>query len=157
MLPTTAMDPSVILGALFEMTLEEKFATRELSCLSPRMKGQVEVNYMSPLYSSIICLMNITSFIFCFILQSLKMLDSFLSRTLHHVMGPLHALRGTCELISGRLQDHTSDDVHERERNCVLLERAVDTVTLTTRMVADVSDLARFGKQTYIIRINRSA
>jgi hypothetical protein len=78
------------------------------------------------------------------------MLDSFLSRTLHHVMGPLHALRGTCELISGRLQDQTSGDVHERERNCVLLERAVDTVTLTTRMVADVSDLARFGEHTDI-------
>ncbi|KAL7516656.1 hypothetical protein ACHAWX_001646 [Stephanocyclus meneghinianus] len=59
-------------------------------------------------------------------------------------MGPLHALRSTCELVSGRLQDNKSDDVHERERSCVLLERAVDTVTLTTRMVADVSDLARF-------------
>lgn len=78
--------------------------------------------------------------------RSLRMLDNFLSRTLHHVMGPLHALRGTCELISGRLQDQTSDDIHERERNCVLLERAVDTVTLTTRMVADVSDLARFDE-----------
>ncbi|KAL3805620.1 hypothetical protein HJC23_005864 [Cyclotella cryptica] len=78
--------------------------------------------------------------------SSLRMLDNFLSRTLHHVMGPLHALRGTCELISGRLQDHTSDDLHEKERNCVLLERAVDTVTLTTRMVADVSDLARFDE-----------
>jgi len=50
MLPTTVMDPSVILGALFEMTPEEKFATRELSCLSPRMKGQVVVNYMSQFY-----------------------------------------------------------------------------------------------------------
>lgn len=76
------------------------------------------------------------------------MLDNFLSRTLHHVMGPLHALRSTCELVSGRLQDNKSDDVHERERSCVLLERAVDTVTLTTRMVADVSDLARFGEHT---------
>lgn len=65
-------------------------------------------------------------------------------------MGPLHALRGTCELISGRLQDNTSDDVHERERNCILLERAVDTVALTTRMVADVSDLARFGEYTKV-------
>jgi hypothetical protein len=33
-----------------------------------------------------------------------------------------------------------------RERNCDVLDRAVDTVTTTTRMVADVSDLARFGE-----------
>lgn len=77
------------------------------------------------------------------------MLDSFLSKTLHHVMGPLHALRGTCELISGRLQDQQGIDVSERDKNCDLLDRAVDTVTTTTRMVADVSDLARFGEFRY--------
>jgi hypothetical protein len=64
-------------------------------------------------------------------------------------MGPLHALRGTCELISGRLQDQQGIDVSERDKNCDLLDRAVDTVTTTTRMVADVSDLARFGEFRY--------
>ncbi|KAL3787619.1 hypothetical protein ACHAWO_000739 [Cyclotella atomus] len=78
--------------------------------------------------------------------RSLRMLDNFLSKTLHHVMGPLHALRGTCELISGRLQDQKGIEESERERNCDLLDRAVDTVTTTTRMVADVSDLARFDE-----------
>jgi len=73
------------------------------------------------------------------------MLDNFLSRTLHHVMGPLHALRGTCEVVSDRLQYHKIDAI-EREKNCELLERAADTVTTATRMVADVSDLARFGE-----------
>jgi CheY-like chemotaxis protein len=72
------------------------------------------------------------------------MLDNFLSKTLHHVMSPLHALRGTVELISGRLQDKSAKD--ETEKNCDLLERAADAVTLTTRMVADVSDLARFDE-----------
>lgn len=74
------------------------------------------------------------------------MLDNFLSKTLHHVMGPLHALRGTCELISGRLHDLTGVEETERYKSCDLLDRAVDTVTTTTRMVADVSDLARFGE-----------
>jgi hypothetical protein len=36
----------------------------------------------------------------------------------------------------------TNDD--DDERNCRLLEQAADTVMTTTRMVADVSDLARF-------------
>jgi hypothetical protein len=49
-------------------------------------------------------------------------------------------------LISGRLQDQKGIEESERERNCDLLDRAVDTVTTTTRMVADVSDLARFGE-----------
>lgn len=74
------------------------------------------------------------------------MLDSFLSKTLHHVMGPLHALRGTCEIVSDTLQLHNSIDGDEREKNCDLLERAAETVTTTTRMVADVSDLARFDE-----------
>ena len=73
------------------------------------------------------------------------MLDSFLSRTLHHVMGPLHALRGTCEVVSDRLQSHKFEE-KDVEKNCDLLERAADTVSTATRMVADVSDLARFGK-----------
>lgn len=77
--------------------------------------------------------------------RSLRMLDNFLSRTLHHVMGPLHALRGTCEVVSDRLQYHKIDAI-EREKNCELLERAADTVTTATRMVADVSDLARFDE-----------
>lgn len=77
--------------------------------------------------------------------RSLRMLDSFLSRTLHHVMGPLHALRGTCEIVSDRLNQLNIDE-DEREKNCNLLDRAVDTVTTSTRMVADVSDLARFDE-----------
>ncbi|KAL7534381.1 hypothetical protein ACHAWF_004817 [Thalassiosira exigua] len=78
--------------------------------------------------------------------RSLRMLDSFLSRTLHHVMGPLHALRGTCEVVSDRLQLGGMVDENEREKNCELLERAAGMVTTTTRMVADVSDLARFDE-----------
>ncbi|KAL7430910.1 hypothetical protein ACHAXH_001626 [Discostella pseudostelligera] len=80
--------------------------------------------------------------------RSLRMLDGFLSRTLHHVMGPLHALRGTCDVIRDRI-DHQIQfglcvNKDEDERNCRLLEQAADTVMTTTRMVADVSDLARF-------------
>lgn len=74
------------------------------------------------------------------------MLDSFLSRTLHHVMGPLHALRWTCEIVSNNLHDRKIGEEGERERNCELLERAADTVTSATRMVVDVADLARFGE-----------
>ena len=70
------------------------------------------------------------------------------ARTLHHVMGPLHALRSTCDIIRDRI-DHQiqfglSTNKDEDERNCRLLEQAADTVMTTTRMVADVSDLARF-------------
>ena len=80
-------------------------------------------------------------------IKSLRMLDNFLSRTLHHVMGPLHALRSTCEIVSDRLQTHKVDEA-EVERNVDLLERAVDTISGSTRMIADVSDLARFGECT---------
>ena len=73
------------------------------------------------------------------------MLDGFLSRTLHHVMGPLHALRGTCEVVRDNLSS-AEDDSPVGEKNCDLLERAADTVMSTTRMVADVSDLARFDE-----------
>ena len=73
------------------------------------------------------------------------MLDSFLSRTLHHVMGPLHALRGTCEIVSDGLQHRNIND-DELEKNYKLLNRATKTITTTTRMVADVSDLARFDE-----------
>lgn len=77
--------------------------------------------------------------------RSLRMFDTFLSRTLHHVMGPLHALRGTCEVVSDRLrQDKIDED--EKEKNCMLLDRAVNVVTTSTRMVADVGDLARFDE-----------
>lgn len=81
--------------------------------------------------------------------RSLRMLDGFLSRTLHHVMGPLHALRGTCEVVRDRIYDNKgnltgSGDDDEGEKNCELLERAADTVMTTTRMIADVSDLGEF-------------
>ena len=67
-------------------------------------------------------------------------------------MGPLHALRGTCEVVRDRIQMQMQQSPHyggskdDEERNCKLLERAADTVTTTTRMVADVSDLARFDE-----------
>ena len=67
-------------------------------------------------------------------------------------MGPLHALRGTCEVVRDRIQmqmqqrPHYGGSKEDEERNCELLERAADTVTTTTRMVADVSDLARFDE-----------
>ena len=73
------------------------------------------------------------------------MLDNFLSRTLHHIMGPLHALRATCEVVSDRLQTQKFDEM-ERENSVGLLERAVDTISGSARMIADVSDLARFGE-----------
>lgn len=76
------------------------------------------------------------------------MLDNFLSRTLHHVMGPLHALRATCELVSDRLQTtttHFDHDDKENDENIDLLQRASDTISGSARMIADVSDLARFG------------
>lgn len=75
------------------------------------------------------------------------MLDGFLSRTLHHVMGPLHALRGTCEVVRDRIVEQNSLAVSDEvEKNYELLTRAADTVMTTTRMVADVSDLARFDE-----------
>lgn len=63
-------------------------------------------------------------------------------------MGPLHALRSTCEVVRDRIQIQKSHYVSkdDEERNCELLERAADTVTTTTRMVADVSDLARLDE-----------
>jgi len=77
--------------------------------------------------------------------RSLMMLDNFLSRTLHHIMGPLHALRATCDAVGDRLQTQ-SFDAKEREISVELLERASDTISGSARMIADVSDLARFDE-----------
>mmetsp|Transcript_4270 Transcript_4270/g.9202 ORF Transcript_4270/g.9202 Transcript_4270/m.9202 type:complete len:802 (+) Transcript_4270:255-2660(+) len=82
--------------------------------------------------------------------RSLRMLDNFLSRTLHHVMGPLHALRATCDLICDRLQTSTPHYIDytnkENLENADLLQRASDTISGSARMIADVSDLARFDE-----------
>ena len=77
--------------------------------------------------------------------QSLRMLDNFLSRTLHHIMGPLHALKATTEIVSDRLQTQKFDET-ERRNSVELLERASETISGSARMIADVSDLARFGE-----------
>lgn len=62
-------------------------------------------------------------------------------------MGPLHALRGRCEVVRDRIQMQAKSSTGEDEqRNCELLERAADAVTITTRMVADVADLARLDE-----------
>ena len=63
-------------------------------------------------------------------------------------MLPLHALRGTCDIIRDSI-DHRihfglSTNKDEDEINSRLLEQAAYTVMTTTRIVADVSDLARF-------------
>jgi hypothetical protein len=80
-------------------------------------------------------------------LSSLFSLE-YTARTLHHVMWPLHALRGTCDIVRDSIQHQiqfgSNTNTIEDERNCQLLEQAADTVMTTTRMVADVSDLARF-------------
>jgi len=77
--------------------------------------------------------------------RSLRMLDNFLSRTLHHIMGPLHALKATCDVVSDRLQTQKFDET-ERRNSVELLERASETISGSARMIADVSDLARFDE-----------
>eukprot|EP00984_Skeletonema_dohrnii_P020010 scaffold9681_cov103-Skeletonema_dohrnii-CCMP3373.AAC.3 len=77
--------------------------------------------------------------------RSLRMLDNFLSRTLHHIMGPLHALKATTEVVSDRLQTQKFDET-ERQNSVELLERASETISGSARMIADVSDLARFDE-----------
>jgi len=77
--------------------------------------------------------------------RSLRMLDNFLSRTLHHIMGPLHALKATCDVVSDRLQTQKFDET-ERQNSVELLERASETISGSARMIADVSDLARFDE-----------
>ena len=70
------------------------------------------------------------------------------ARTLHNVILPLRALRGTCDVVRDSIQHQIKLDLSTNKdndkRNCRLLEQASDAVTITTRMVADVSDLARF-------------
>lgn len=60
-------------------------------------------------------------------------------------MGPLHALKATCDVVSDRLQTQKFDET-ERQNSVELLERASETISGSARMIADVSDLARFGE-----------
>ena len=58
-------------------------------------------------------------------------------------------MKGTCEIVRERIQDSIGLENSwndEAEKNCELLAWATDTVMTTTRMVADVSDLARFDE-----------
>ena len=72
------------------------------------------------------------------------MLDYFMSRTLHHFMGPLHSLQLTCDLVIERQSQRPM--APEDEENIKLLTIAGEEITSTVNMLRDVSDLARFDQ-----------
>ena len=70
-------------------------------------------------------------------------------------MGPLHALRGTCEVVRDRIQmqmqqrPHYGGSKEDEERNCELLERAAlaERMALTTWVRATALASARLALQ----------
>mmetsp|Transcript_15524 Transcript_15524/g.22124 ORF Transcript_15524/g.22124 Transcript_15524/m.22124 type:complete len:719 (-) Transcript_15524:1218-3374(-) len=80
--------------------------------------------------------------------RSLKMLDNFMSRSLHHMRTPLHVLQNTCDVVLTNVQLRvaqglaTPDDLD----SLVLLQDATDHIAEAVQMVQDITDLSIFDQ-----------
>jgi signal transduction histidine kinase/ActR/RegA family two-component response regulator len=76
--------------------------------------------------------------------RSLKMLDSFMSRSIHHLRTPLHLMQGTCELIAELLRNpNASGDFIEA---LVLLDEAAENIGDAVNLADDITILARLDQ-----------
>eukprot|EP00542_Grammatophora_oceanica_P010520 CAMPEP_0194034012 /NCGR_PEP_ID=MMETSP0009_2-20130614/6443_1 /TAXON_ID=210454 /ORGANISM="Grammatophora oceanica, Strain CCMP 410" /LENGTH=727 /DNA_ID=CAMNT_0038674747 /DNA_START=96 /DNA_END=2279 /DNA_ORIENTATION=+ len=94
--------------------------------------------------------------------RSLKMLDNFMSRSMHHVRTPMHILQTTVDIVSHNL-------IHVQKRAIVandeslrllanesleVLQQARNCVSQSVDLINDISDLARLD-QGHELKLNR--
>lgn len=89
---------------------------------------------------------------------SLKMLDNFMSRSLHHMRTPLHVLQNVCDIVLNNTNSQISsgmgtpsdvESVHLLQEGQTLIDDAVD-------LIDDISDLAKFDQGAeYQIKTDR--
>ena len=76
--------------------------------------------------------------------RSLKMLDNFMSRTIHHLCTPLHMMQNTCELIAEQLRNPiASSDFSDA---LGLLDEAAENISDAVNMADDITILARLDQ-----------
>ncbi|CAB9508440.1 Autoinducer 1 sensor kinase/phosphatase LuxN [Seminavis robusta] len=88
--------------------------------------------------------------------RSLKMLDNFMSRSLHHVRTPLHILQNSMDLIQDQVQtmkrfaseEKVSTKFQEAiQESEVLLTDATEQIQNSVVLLDDISDLAKLDQQ----------
>jgi PAS domain S-box-containing protein len=75
--------------------------------------------------------------------RSLKMLDNFMSRSIHHMRTPLHMMQNTCELIAEQLRNPIATDVRE---TLEILDETAENITNAVNMADDIIILARLDQ-----------
>lgn len=77
--------------------------------------------------------------------RSLKMLDNFMSRSLHHLGTPLHVTQNMVDEITSRLTG-TKMSQKETEECVALCKMASDQISSSVSFIGDISDLAKFDQ-----------
>jgi len=86
--------------------------------------------------------------------RSLRQLDIFMSRTLHHMRTPLHVMQTTCDIIISKLTSYdpsspdSSQNVEAVEEALTLVKDANVQVVNTVNLIDDVFDLLKFDQGT---------
>jgi PAS domain S-box-containing protein len=84
--------------------------------------------------------------------RSLKMLDNFMSRSLHHMRTPLHVLQGTIDAVASSLMEIKAIPSLDRDTASMLqesldmLHHASGHIDNAVVMIDDISDLARLDQ-----------
>eukprot|EP00957_Ditylum_brightwellii_P075144 5710348-Ditylum_brightwellii.AAC.1 len=88
--------------------------------------------------------------------RSLKMLDNFMSRSLHHVRTPIRILQSSVDLMQENFvtmkrlaaKEKVSSDLQQAiEENETLLENAGEHIRKSVEMIDDITDLAKLDQQ----------
>jgi PAS domain S-box-containing protein len=78
--------------------------------------------------------------------RSLKMLDNFMSRSIHHLRTPLHMMQNTCELIAEQLRNPTVASGSDFSEALGLLDEAAENITDAVHLADDITILARLDQ-----------
>jgi PAS domain S-box-containing protein len=83
--------------------------------------------------------------------RSLKMLDNFMSRSLHHMRTPLHVLQSVCDMVLSNTQQHVVDNGNkaaspEDLESIQLLQEGQAHIVDAVELIDDISDLAKFDQ-----------
>jgi len=92
--------------------------------------------------------------------RSLKMLDNFMSRSLHHMRTPLHVLQNTLEIVTSNLSALAASPWDAKtateisNESITLMQQAGIHIDNAVVMIDDISDLARLD-QGGIFKLNK--
>ena len=85
--------------------------------------------------------------------RSLKMLDNFMARSLHHLRTPLHVTQNMVDAIALYFKTHTAFANAETDECIEMVKMANDQIGQSVSFLDDLSDLAKFD-QGAVMHIN---